>query len=287
MNAVARVEIVEIDDRRRLDVCRFLERWIDRRMTIADFSAALTERWADGPAGFVLLVDGAVAGALGTIRSRRPVGGAIRDVCNLTSFAVDPAYRSLAAALVGMATKPTDVVYTNFTPSTSVATLLAAFGFVALPRRERILLPLPGRSRRARFVTGEDVKAFVSDDSAAVGVIDDHRGTRTRWVGVEVNDRRCAVALHLMRARGVAFGHVLYCSAPDRFAASAAAVARACWHAWSVPLIAWPEWQFDATAATIAVRRPRPAMMRGANVTPAQIDGLYSELAVLPIITAS
>ena len=252
-------------------------------MSATDFDAVFAARWAAGPRGFALMAGGDVVGALATVRATRATSRGVRDVCNLSSFGVAPAFRSYGAALLSRAVADRSVVYTNFTASAAVVELLRAFGFVALNARERFLLPLAGRSRRATLVTGDAVAAFVEADPSAARAVVDHRGTRTKWVGVEIDGERCAVALHVMRARGIRFAHVLYCSAPERFAASIGPVRHACRRTWDVGLLAWPEWQFAAGGASFAVTRPRPVMVRGEGIRPADVDGLYSELALLPI----
>ena len=284
---MAGVEIVEITDEIRPAVARFLERWIAGRVVAADFSAALARRWAPGPAGFAMVADGAIVGALGTIRSTRTIRGRARDCCNLTSFAVDSAFRSLAPSLVRRATACRDVVYTNFTASDAVVELMKAFGFTALPARERILLPWARASVDAAAVTtdADTVAAWLaSSDPESAALVTDHRDTSVRWVAIDLaGGGRCAMALHRMSARGLPLAHVLYASAPQRFAACAPIAARACRKTWGFALLAWPDWQFGVTPASVGVRRPRPVMIKGEDVAPSDVDALYSELALLPI----
>ena len=281
------MEIAEIDDRLAAPACRFLERSIGRGITAADFSAVLERRWADGPRGFVVTSGPDVVGAVLTIRSRRAAGGATREFCNLSSLAIDPESRSYAVALLRRAVERPDVVYTNFTASAAVVRLLRAFGFSALPDRERILLPVPfGRDAGVRATVSdcESVAEFVSGDPVLSRTVADHRGTRAKWIGIEVGGRRAAVAVDLVRVRSVPLADVLYCSAPGLFARSAHAVRRACGQAWGFRLLAWSEWQVGrGPVPAVAVRRPRPVMVKG-PIAPADVDALYSELTLLPIL---
>lgn len=283
---MAGVEIVEIDGALLPEVGRFLERAIGRRTTAADFSAALARRWAAGPVGFALVVDGTVAGALGTIRSTRIIRGRPRAFCNLTSFAVDPAFRSFALALLRRATACRDVVYTNFTASDAVVDLLKAFGFTALPARERILLPWARAATDGASVTTDpDTVAewMARSGSEAAAFVADHRGTALRWVAIDLGGERCAIAMHRMSARRVPLDHVVYASAPQRLAVCAPIAARASRRAWGFALLAWPEWQFGGATASFAVRRPRPVMIRSDDIEPSDIDALYSELTLFSI----
>lgn len=283
---MAHAEIVEISEALRPDVSRFLEHALARRVTAADFSAALARQWAPGPAGFAIISDGAIVGAIGTIRSTRIVRGRSRACCNLTSFAVEPAFRSIAPALLRRATSGRDVIYTNFTASREVVELLETFGFTAFDARERILLPWARAAVPSAAATtdADTVTAWMQASMPDVpALVMDHRGTAVRWVAVDLGGERCAIALHRMSAHGVPLAHVLYASAPRLFAACAPIAARACRRAWGVALLAWPEWQFGRAPMSFAVRRPRPVMVKGDDIEPADIDALYSELALLPI----
>lgn len=285
MTPVRDVEIIEIDDVLLPAVCRFLERSIRRGLSAADFSAALTRRWTAGPIGFALTSRGAVVGALGTVRATRRLHAGPREFCNLTSFAVDAAFRSMAPVLLLRAVRRPGVVYTNFTASATVVPLLRALGFSPLPPRERVLLPWLRRCATAPpMATGADAVAeVVAKQPDVARLVADHRSSAVQWIGFEAGDSSCAVALHLMRARGVPLAHVLYASAPDRFVAWAPAVARAVQRAWGRHLLAWPEWQIARASGSVRIKRPRPVMVRGDGVSARDIDGLYSELALLPI----
>lgn len=278
------VDIVPIADPLVPPVCAFLARSIDRGISADDFAPAFNRRWADGERGFALVADGEIVGALGTIRSRRVIAGCLRSVCNLSSWAVAPAFRTYGPALLRRAISDRDTIYTNFTASDAVVELLRAFGFIALRDRERILLPF-GRGPHADGVTGTDaVAAFLEHDPPAARAVVDHRDTRVRWVGVDVLGQRCGFALHAMRVRGVPFAHVLYCSRPDRFGPSLRDLQRLSRQKWGFHLISWSEWQFGRAGSSIVVRRPRPVMIKAENIAPQDLDALYTELTLLPIL---
>jgi len=287
MNAVPAVEIVEIDAALLPAASRFLERRIGRGIKAADFSAALGRRWAAGPIGVALVASGAIVGAIGTIRSRRVVGGRAREFCNLTSLAIDPEFRSLAPALVRRATDNPDAVYTNFTASDSVTELLRAFRFVELEPVERVLLPWAsdGRGSASVVVGGDAVERWLRGRQPEIAeLVADHRSTRADWMVIDADGEWIAIALQLMRARGVPLGHVMYASHRTRFAGLAPTVARACRRQFGFRLLAWPAWQYPATGSSVAVRRPRPVLIRGDAIAPSDIDALYSELTLLPIL---
>jgi hypothetical protein len=285
---VPRTELVEITSDILPQVCAFLAAEIDRGIAAAEFAAAFEPRWAGGPSGFALLADGAVVGALATIRSRRTIRGQLRDVCNLSSWAVAPSFRAFAPALLRKAIAQPGVVFTNFTASAAVAGILRAFRFDEMSTEERVLLPFSRQSNRVATWTA-DVETIVQALCArgredAATCVNDHRGTRTRWLLVDFGEESCAIALHLMRAKQVPFAYVLYCSAPHLLGDSLAALRRGSRQMWGWRLVAWPRACFQNAAGTVGVRRPQPVLFKGEDVSAADLDGLYSELTLLPIL---
>ena len=283
-----RVEILEITPDLVSGVSAFLASEIGRGIAAAEFSAAFDRRWAAGPAGYALVSDGGtIVGALATIRSIRQIGGRPRHVCNLSSWAVAQSFRTYALALLRRALEPPETIFTNFTASAAVADILRALRFVEMPVEERVLLPLvPHAPTAASWRVDDTIETILrarGQDEAA-DCVRDHRGTRARWVLVEFNDGCGVVALHLMHVRRIPFAYVLYCSAPARFADMLGPVRIGCARSWGWHLIAWPRARFGTASGTVPVRRPQPVFFKGEDVTPAEIDGLYSELTLLPIL---
>lgn len=283
-----RTELVEITSDILPQVCTFLAAEIDRGISAAEFAAAFERRWVHGPSGFALLADGVVVGALSTIRSRRTIRGQRRDVCNLSSWAVAPSFRAFAPAMLRKATAEPGVVFTNFTASAAVTDILRAFRFNEMSTEERVLLPFCRQSRRVATWTADldaiGQRLCVHGREDAATCVNDHRGTRTKWLLVDFGDESCAIALHLMRARKVPFAYVLYCSAPELFVDSLAVLRSVSRQTWGWRLVAWPGTRFPQASGTVAVRRPQPVLFKGEDVTAADLDGLYSELTLLPIL---
>ena len=157
-----------------------------------------------------------------------------------------------------------------------------------MPDQERVLLPIWHRSSRSVTWTvnldaiESTLRSRGYDDAA--NRVRDHRGTRARWILVDFGGECCAIAIHLMRVHYARFGYVLYCSAPERFIDSLGGIRQACMRTWGHRFIAWPAARFGNVAGSISIRRPRPVLFRGSDVTAADLDGLYTELALLPIL---
>ncbi len=282
------MEILEITPDLVPEVCEFLAAEIGHGICAAEFPAVFEPRWSPGPLGFALLAHGTVAGALATIRSTRFIGGRRRQVCNLSSWAVASSFRMYAPALLQRAIAQPDTIFTNFTASPPVAEILRAFRFVEVPAEERVQLPFAPRPRRTATwqvdADGIETALRTRGQDEAADIVRDHRATRAKWVLVDTGRGCCALALHLMRVKRLPFAYVLYCSAPQQFVASLGALRQACAKTWGWHLIAWPRALFGTAVGTVPVRRPQPVLFKGNDVKPGELDGLYTELTLLPIL---
>lgn len=283
--------IVEIGPSLEPSVRAYAAAAIGRGIAADEFAAALHPPWNHGsaPSGYVLLAGDRIVGALLTIAARRTIRGRVRNVCNFSSWAVDPQYRSYSLGLLARALREPDTIYTNFTASAAVAKVLQTFKFQAISDRERILLPGWHGDRRSSFAAISDVDCIeqaLRERGAhqVAAIVADHRDTRAKWIGATDGPRQITVAFHLMRVARVRFAHLLYCSNPDVLPDALGAIARAARRAWGWHAIAWSEYQVPRGGPSIVVRRPRPIFYRGADVGPEDIDGLYSELTLLPVL---
>src|SRR5205823_4624665 len=80
--------------------------------------------------GYLLECRGAPVGVLLLISSAIDANGNTRIRCNVSSWYVEPAFRSYAAMLVSHALKYKHVTYFNITPNRSTLPILEAQGYV-------------------------------------------------------------------------------------------------------------------------------------------------------------
>ena len=80
--------------------------------------------------GYLLASGGSVVGAILLICSTIPAGGETATRCNLSSWYVDPAFRSYAPMLVSQALRHKDATYLNVTPAPHTRPIIEAQGFV-------------------------------------------------------------------------------------------------------------------------------------------------------------
>jgi hypothetical protein len=131
----------------------------DRRFWLAAFAQLMRH---DTPAGlpkygYLLESDGAVVGAILLICSAIPTGAAKITRCNLSSWYVDPAFRTYAPLLVSHALKHKDVTYLNVSPAPHTRPIIEAQGFSRYSEGIFIALPMVNRP-----FGGQKVKVFAA-----------------------------------------------------------------------------------------------------------------------------
>jgi len=236
--------------------------------------------WLDKPdLGVLLEDDGRIRGFIGAIYSDRSYG----RVCNLTSIAVDVAYRGSTLQLFSALLKRKELTFTCFSASEHVAKILDFFKFQHRPSERVVVGPISGLAGlrhvgRARVVT--DAATLEGELAPEHRVISqDHRAYRCGQLLLEAGQRRC-FAVTIRRGRGAkAFADVLYASDPELLIDH-------------LPWIHWPLFRAHGTVLTgidrawiahpprlaLTYRKLRPVYLRSGNLDLDRIDALYSEL---------
>ncbi len=127
-----------------------------------------------GPVGVSLMLFGTVPAA---------AGRGIR--CNLSSWAVDPAYRAQAPLLVASVLKRRDVTFTNTSPAPHTWATIEAQGFRAYASGQVLLAPALAPAREPARVV-DDPQAW--RDLPEARLLDDHRGFGCTCFVVEAAD---------------------------------------------------------------------------------------------------
>jgi hypothetical protein len=108
--------------------------------------------------GYLLEIEGRPVGCLLLIYSNKLYGGESSIFCNVSSWYVDPLFRTYAALLTSMAQKRKDVTYFNVTPDVSTWPIIEAQGF--LPYCYGLYISVPALSRAG---LGGKVEIVTSD----------------------------------------------------------------------------------------------------------------------------
>ncbi|WP_035061649.1 GNAT family N-acetyltransferase [Andreprevotia chitinilytica] len=93
--------------------------------------------------GYVMTDEDKVVGYIGTLFSRREVGGVERKFCEIHSWYVQDAYRNESLKLFFPICGLRGYEITNLTPTQGVLDIQRKFGFVDLETHLRVIYPLP------------------------------------------------------------------------------------------------------------------------------------------------
>ena len=268
-------------------LCRFLESAFAGSQIAADGWRALFKRnWPQRKPdlGFVLVADDRIVGFIGTIYASRTINGESGLVCNLTSWFVAPEYRGWAVALIAAAIGDPSVTYTALTPAPVTVQTLHQMGFSDLDEGALLFPPLLhvdtlGRKAPAIRTKPEAVRRIL--DEAQQRIFDDHAECDCLQMIVGDATEYAYVVVKRRRRRKMPFSEILYCSSPSVLAR----------HLERAKFAIMRE---QGTLGLIAAKRLFHALPRGIPISShtlfrstvfgaPDIDGLYSELVLLPV----
>jgi hypothetical protein len=270
-------------------IAAFLARMLGGAGGPARYRRFFEYRWpAERPNLGALIEDeaGALGGFLGAIYSTRVIRGQPRAICNLTSWAVDAAYRRASLAMLkclldqDRAGQP-KLTFTTFSASPDAAEILRFLKFETA-RSDKLLFSAAARLRRLpgdlRVLDGADaVRPALAD--AERQILDDHRSYRCGHLLLERGDRRC-YAVTLARGHGAQkLADVLYASDPQLFVDGIAGVVGATWRAHRTVLTGIDlRWVERPPRFALCYTGLRPVMFRSDELAARDICALHSEL---------
>jgi hypothetical protein len=270
------------------DVLPLLCRFGNTRMRAEDWRRMLFDLpWptTEPHRGYMLLDGGRVVGFLGTIISTRMIHGTPRRFCNLAAWIVEESYRASSIQLLLPVLGMRDTTIVNLTASIRAHEIFLKLGFATLEDRQvlvRLFPHMPGFMRGMRVTT--DVDAIREDlDPPGRTICDDMRGTHARQALVIRGSRRC----HVVATRSPWIGplllaHVQYASDWGLLREETAIVASAFHRAMGTVGLRIDGRRFSGKVPLFAKTRRlalttlyRPGQP---DVTPGDVDGLYTEL---------
>lgn len=266
---------------------------------LAGFNPALTrEQWrllvdypwrAPGdPMGWVLLDGESIVGFISTLYSRRTIGGRVVRFCNTAHWVVREEYRSESLKLLMTVLRQRDCTITNLTSSAAVSALFAKLGFKVLDRNVLLSFPRPMLPS-----LGDDVSitANVGEIAESLSGVDaqiqaDHAGLPVGHVMLRDGDDSCYLLVTRLHRRvlgvPVPYCHVQYASDPELLARHRARLGWFLLRRFGAVCMAVDERLVAGRAADFGRPRPlgEPRYYRSDSLGAAQIDNLYTELAV-------
>lgn len=266
---------------------QFLHDELNGRVSAAAWRALLQPPWEDTAPnhGFLLRDEGRIVGVYAAVYADRVTAGTPVRVCNLAAFCVLEGYRAHGLRLVRALLKQPGFVFTDFSPSGNVVAMNERLGFRRLDNATRLVVNLPHRPTRGIRLTQdpEILTATLHGPDAAVHL--DHRDA--------------AAARHLLVTRGDEYAYLVFRAdarkrlrlfATPLYVGGSRRLLEAAWADVRSYLLLRHRLVFTLAERRMLsfahglgrdLRTPRPKMVRGDAWPVADVDYLYSELALV------
>jgi hypothetical protein len=236
--------------------------------------------------GFALYARDEVVGFLGTIFSKRRIGGREQLVCNTSSWIVKEPYRTASMLLLRPVLALRDCTIVNLTPTQRSYEIFKKLGFKPL-ESERLLLPPP---ISLRFRHG----SFTSDLSEIAPHLDADERTICRdlspvdgvhQVVLKCAGRQCYVVATKLKVRGITFAELHYIGDREFFWKNRALAHWALLKTMGAAGVALDRRFAGERTVHFAIRRSANRLYRPQfpDTPPSALDNLYSELMTVKI----
>lgn len=205
-------------------------------------------------------------------------------VCNVSSWVVDPGFRSSALALVMPVLRRPDLTVTNLTSLPEVNDMFRKLGFATLETHTRVLLPLPAPSQAPSLDCEriDPAEATSIADPRIASVIQDHAKVDQQWL-LRGDTGTCHVVLTLGRRRRLRTARIHHISDPEIFSRGIWSFRGRLFKDYGTVLCEWDERLLGGLEVPRTRRVPLPVsrIFRSKNVRACELSNLYSELPLL------
>jgi hypothetical protein len=178
--------------------------------------------------GYLLDWDGKAVGVLLLIFTAEEISGHTRIRCNVSSWYVEPAFRSYATTLSRRATRIKQVCYFNVTPLPHTWPMLEAEGYTPFARGLFAAVPMlsKGRFRAQVQLVSRDVVAGADLTQHEITLLLDHAKYGCLSLICEANGKRYPFVFRLRHRYGIPAAQLVYCRDVDEFVLLAAPLGR-------------------------------------------------------------
>ncbi len=240
--------------------------------------------------GYALYENSSLIGYMGLIFSNRLLHGKIQKFCNITSWIIKPGYRHTSIAFI---TKLKELgknyTLTNMTPSPSVGSILKEIGFKPLESNISIFslspnfLPFFKPSLSHTASRPDEFKNILNP--ADFQIYQDHALSTCHHLLTYSPFQYCYLIFKRHTQKGVPFNFILYLSDPNLFQKNQNQILWKMFKKTRSPL-GIIDHRFLKRPFPFGIKYPLPScrLFLSQHLKAHDIDNLYSEIALLPII---
>jgi hypothetical protein len=263
----------------------FLNQHLRGSRSVADWEAGLKQQWSPGVGnhGFVLRDKGQIVGGIGAFYADRTLNGRSVRTCNITSWCVLDAYRQQSMRLAMPLLNQGGLHFTNFSPTTVVASTLKFFKFKEIDAGVTVFLNLPWPDFGTRLLErAQDIETALQGDS--LQAYRDHAGFPwLRQIVVGRDGHWCHVVYKRTVYKGLPAATVLYVSDREMFSTHARRLSTH-WLRHGI-VTTHVETRFLPRAPWPSARRSgfNPKLFLSDSLSADDIDYLYSESVALDL----
>jgi hypothetical protein len=264
-------------------VAEFLHRELNPKVAVKVWAQGMRAEWmADAHNhGFMLTEGNEVVGANIAFYSEREVNGRPERFCNLGALCVVESRRAHAVRLIRAALRQPGYHFTDLSPSGNVIELNQRLGFHSLDTATVLQINWPVPPTPSLRITADLAEIEATLSGRDLRIFRDHRDSpAARHLLVASGPDRCYVIGRRDRRKKVpVFVSILYVSNERLFRRSARHIARHfLLRAGALATLLETRVTGQPPAGSIALRHPRPKMFKSSQLSPCDIDYLYSEL---------
>jgi hypothetical protein len=277
------VTLSPIGDSQVNQVAEFLHRELNPKVAVKVWAKGIRVQWmADAPNhGFMLIEGGEVVGANLAFYSEREVNGRQQRFCNLGALCVVESRRAHAVRLIRAVLQQPGFHFTDLSPSGNVIELNRRLGFRPLDTATALQInwPVPPTSSLRIITNHAEIEETLS--GCDLRIFRDHRDSPAARHLLVVNgpDLCYVIGRRDRRKKVPVFVSILYVSNEKLFRRSARHIAR---HflvrTGALATLLEARVTGQPPAGSITLRHPRPKMFKSSQLSPLDIDYLYSEL---------
>jgi hypothetical protein len=280
------MNIVPITPEATSRAAAFLHAQLNADVPTAAWENSFKTPWTCGRpnGGFMLVHDDVVVGVYAAYYSEREIRGRVERFCNLGAWCVLPEHRLQGLRLLMTMLAQPGYHFTDLSPSGSVVPMNERLGFKFFDTTTWLVPNLPSPNFAGRIVTG-DAEIAAALTGGQLKVHADHRGASAARRLVLVGDGEpCLVLFRMDRRKSLPriFANLLYVGDPDVFHRMVRPLAsHLLLRHGAVATLAEAHVVKRRPAGSFEVRSNRRKMYLSKTLDAADIDYLYSELALV------